>query len=180
MISAGRHTIVPDDIDCNIGLAFGAFCSIASGLKIVSGQHPAVEHPQCVSNFPFFEHGWGDYPPCKLDGEVIVGCDVWIGQDVSILEGVRVGHGATVAAEAVITRDVPPYVVVAGNPAEVKKVRFPPHTVKALLDVGWWNWPDDLIKRELPRLADVSKLLGVSQEDLDRGEELAREQRRGG
>lgn len=161
MIEAGRHTIVPDDVDCHVDLHLGGFCSIASGLVIVSGQHPAVDAPAAISNFPFSEHGWGDYPPSRHSGEVRVGSDVWIGQNVSIMEGVAVGHGATLAAGAMVVRDVPHYSVVAGNPAEIVKYRFEPAQVEALLRLGWWHWSDVAVRAALPHMADIETFLSV-------------------
>jgi len=154
LYTAGRHTILPA-IDTFVPIEFGAFCSIASGLTIVSGQHPAVGHREAVSNFPFAEHGWGEYPPSKHDGRVIVGSDVWIGQGVTIMEGVQVGHGATIGAGSMVVKDVPPYAVVAGNPATVKKIRFGEGTVRALLGLQWWDWPDEKIKENLHDMRSV-------------------------
>lgn len=158
-MEVGRHTFVPEDINCFIDLRIGSFCSIASGLTIVSGQHPAVDAPSAVSNFPFAEHGWGEYPPCRLDGEVAIGSDVWIGQNVTILDGVSVGDGANLAAGAVVTRVVPPYATVAGNPAEVTSHRFDLDTVGKLLAIRWWDWPDDAIREALPLFDDVNRFL---------------------
>jgi acetyltransferase-like isoleucine patch superfamily enzyme len=162
MIIGGRHTIVPDDIDCHIDLEIGYFTSIASGLKIVSGQHPVVDTPEALSNFPFLEHGWGEYPRSRMGGKVVIGSDVWIGQDVSILDGVTVGDGATVAACSVVTRDVEPYSMVAGNPAVLKSRRFTEEERIALVELAWWRWDDVKIKEALPLLAsgNVNGLLG--------------------
>lgn len=155
-ITAGRHTIVPDDINCFVRLKIGSFCSIASGLTIVSGQHPGVGFPDCVSNFPFFEHDWAAwYPPCRHTGQVVVGSDVWIGQGVTIMEGVVVGHGAVLAAGAVVVKDVPPYSVVAGNPAVVKKHRFTEEQIEELCEIEWWEWDDDKIRNWLVTMTDV-------------------------
>ncbi len=161
LISAGRHTIVPDDIDCFVKLEFGAFCSIASGLRVVSGQHPGVAAPSAISHFPFYEHRWGKYPPCHEDGGVVVGSDVWIGQGVTLLDGVQVGHGAVLAAAAVVVKDVPPFTVVAGNPGIVKKARFDSETIERLLAIAWWEWPDDEIEAALPTMADVERFLAI-------------------
>lgn len=158
MIQAGRHTIVPDDIVCNVELEFGAFCSVASGLTIVSGEHPPAP---AVSSFPFFEHGWGEYPESRHDGKVVVGNDVWIGQNVTIIEqhGMYVGHGATIAAGSVVTAPVPPYALVAGNPARAKKYRFLTGQIAELLRIAWWDWSDDEIKANLPHMANIDTFI---------------------
>lgn len=155
-ITAGRHTIVPADVDCHCRLDVGSFCSIASGLAIVSGQHPGVENPACISNFAFYENGWArEYPPCEMEGRVDIGSDVWVGQGVTIMEGVVVGHGAVLAAGSVVVKDVPPYGVVAGNPAEVKKRRFTFSQIERLCEIEWWEWPDEKIERWLKEMTDV-------------------------
>jgi len=154
ILKAGRHTFVPEDIDCNVALEFGDFCSIASGLTIISGQHPPVDNPNCVSTFPFFEHGWDYYPPSRMEGKVVIGNDVWIGQDVSIVADVTVGDGAIIAACSVVTRNVPAYAVVAGNPAVTKKMRFSPKVVYELGRIRWWEWPDEKIKSALLEMSN--------------------------
>lgn len=159
MIEAGRHTIVPDDIVCNVELEFGAFCSIASGLTIVSGEHPPAP---AISSFPFNEHGWsGSYPASRHDGKVVVGNDVWIGQNVTIIEqpGMFIGHGATIAAGAVVTASVPPYALIAGNPARAKKYRFLTGQIERLLELKWWEWPDEKIHDAVPYMANVDEFL---------------------
>lgn len=165
-ITAGRYTLVPDDLVCGVELHLGSFCSIASGVRVVSGQHPPIEYPQVVPTFPFLEHGWGDYPPCKHSGRVIVGNDVWIGEGVTLLDGVRIGHGSIIGAHAVVAKDVPDYAVVVGNPGKVRKLRFDPETIKCLLGIAWWNWSDDKIREELPRLANVMEFAQMHS-DLD-------------
>jgi acetyltransferase-like isoleucine patch superfamily enzyme len=154
-ISAGRHTIVPDDVDCHCDLSIGSFCSIASGLQIVSGQHPAVRHRKAVSNFPFAEHGWGEYPESEMDGNVQIGNDVWIGQRVTILAGVQIADGANIGAGAVVTRNVRPYATVTGNPAREVGRRFRDDKIQALLKIAWWEWPDEKIKEGLPEMAHI-------------------------
>lgn len=163
MINAGHKTFVPDDVVCNIILSLGNYCSIASGLTIVSGQHPPVKHPEVVSTYAFRECGWSEkYPPSEMNGIVWVGSDVWIGEGVSILEGVTVGSGSILAAGSVVSKDVPPYAVVAGNPAEVKKYRFSDPIIERLLDIAWWDWPDERVAAELQHMTNINDFLAVN------------------
>jgi acetyltransferase-like isoleucine patch superfamily enzyme len=143
MITFGTNTYCadPEKIVCYEGveLIFGKFCSIASGLKIVSGQHPIIEHPQLISQYPFKEQfGW-NYPASKMDGKVTVGNDVWIGEDVTIIEGITIGNGAIIGACSVVAADVLPYTTVVGNPAKIIKLRTAPGP-------AWWDWKMDKIK----------------------------------
>jgi acetyltransferase-like isoleucine patch superfamily enzyme len=78
-----------------------------------------------------------------------VGNDVWIGYGAMILGGASVGDGAVVAAGSVVFSDVPPYAVVAGNPAKIMRSRFSPEIVERLLRIQWWSWPDDRIRANL-------------------------------
>src|ERR1043165_8744110 len=112
-ISWGRYTVVPTDLKNHVPVYFGQFCSIASGLKVVSGDHPPVSEPNVVSTFPFNEWNWGDshYPPSTEKGGVAIGNDVWIGEDVTILDGKTIGDGAIVGAGSVVTRSVEAYQV---------------------------------------------------------------------
>lgn len=141
MITFGEHTHpVEVNVFKDVKLTFGKFCSIASGLKVVSGQHPIVEHPELISQYPFNEEfGW-DYPASKMDGFVTVENDVWIGEDVTIIEGVTIGNGAIVGAGSVVAKDVPAYSTVVGNPAQVVKTRPTP-------GFAWWDWSLPEIKK---------------------------------
>lgn len=157
-ITAGEGTIVPNDISCHCNLRFEKYCSIASGLRIVSGQHPAVAYPDCISNFPFKEHGWAEwYPPSRHGGLVDIGSDVWIGEAVTIMDGVVVGHGAVLAAGAMVVKDVPRYCVVAGNPAKVVKQRFTDEQCDRLCEIAWWDWPRERIEAWLPSMTNVEE-----------------------
>jgi virginiamycin A acetyltransferase len=84
-----------------------------------------------------------------VKGPIEVGDDVWLGQDAVVLSGVRIGHGAIVGTKAVVTKDVPPYAIVAGNPARVVKMRFDNQTVARLLELAWWDWSHERIQRAL-------------------------------
>jgi acetyltransferase-like isoleucine patch superfamily enzyme len=132
----------------------GHYCSIADGVEIFLGGY---HRPDWISTYPFpaFE-GWStgprDYHECVGRGDVVIGSDVWLGSRCCVLAGVRIGDGAVVGAQAVVTKDVPPYAIVAGNPAQVVKYRFPDDVVRELLEIAWWNWSEAKIRANLPRL----------------------------
>jgi acetyltransferase-like isoleucine patch superfamily enzyme len=157
----GRHSTLPEDARGyeDLLLEVGNFTSIASGLTVVSGQHPPIANPECVSTFPFYEHGWGDYPQSGGPHRVTIGHDVWIGEGVTLLDGIAIGHGAIVGAHAVVAKDVQPYAVVVGNPARVIRWRFSEEVVEQLLAVQWWSWDDGRICERLPLLSDIKRLL---------------------
>jgi virginiamycin A acetyltransferase len=135
-------------------LVIGRFCAIAEGARfIMNGANHMLSG---FSTYPFniFGHGWEEGFDMQslqreLRGDTVIGNDVWIGMDAVIMPGVSVGDGVIVAAKAVVTRDVPPYAVVAGNPAKVMKMRFDARTVRRLIEIAWWNWPVDKITRNL-------------------------------
>lgn len=86
--------------------------------------------------------------PLDFD-KVIIGNDVWIGMNVCILPGVKIGDGAVIGAGSVVTKDVPDYAIVAGNPARIIKFRFCENTVKILKQSKWWNWDRSIIEENI-------------------------------
>lgn len=146
-------------------LVIGRYCAIAEGAKFVmNGANHAMSG---FSTFPFniFGDGWEEgFDPAtwaqEVRGDTIVGNDVWIGMEALVMPGVTIGHGAIVATRAVVSRDVPPYAIVAGNPARVVNSRFDSATIDRLLAVAWWDWPVDKVTRNLDavRGADISRL----------------------
>ena len=146
-------------------LVIGRFCALATSVSfIMNGANHVMTG---LSTYPFniFRRGWeegfdpSDYT-AGIRGDTIVGNDVWIGTEATIMPGVTIGDGAIVAAKAVISRDVPAYAVVAGNPARQVKTRFDAETVERLLAVAWWDWPVDKIGRNLNAIrgSDIQKL----------------------
>ena len=131
-------------------LKIGAFCSIASGVKIFLGGEHRVDW---VTTYPFnylWESGRHIAGHPKTKGDVIVGNDVWIGSEAVILSGVRIGDGAVVGTRAVVTNDMEPYAIYAGNPARLVKKRFDEKTIQQLLELEWWNFKDEEIEQILP------------------------------
>lgn len=136
-------------------LTIGRYCSIADKVEILLGGDHRLDW---VSTYPFaaMRGLWpkaeapADYHASR--GDVAIGHDVWLGSGCMILSGVTVGHGAVVAARAVVTRNVPPYAVVAGNPARIVRHRFEPAQVERLLACAWWDLPHAEVARLVPLL----------------------------
>jgi acetyltransferase-like isoleucine patch superfamily enzyme len=84
------------------------------------------------------------HPSCK--GDIIIENDVWIGANSTIMSGIKIGNGAIVAAGSTVTKDVPPYAIVAGNPAKVVKYRFIEEQIEKLLSISWWDWDEQKIR----------------------------------
>ncbi|HPD93608.1 MAG: CatB-related O-acetyltransferase [Rhodobacter sp.] len=143
-------------------LRIGRFAQIAHGVRFITS---SANHPLGgLSAYPFRIYDMATTGPYLAEaathGDTVVGPDVWLGFEARVLPGVTIGAGAIVAACAVVTRDVPPYAVVAGNPARVVKHRFPPGDIARLLRLAWWDWPVARILAALPAIegADLAAL----------------------
>ena len=144
-------------------LIIGKFCMIASDVKFI--MNGANHLTDAITTYPFaiFGNGWekameGRTYPQK--GDLIIGNDVWIGYNATIMAGVTIGDGAIIATNATVVKDVPPYSIVGGNPAQVIKYRFDESTREKLLQLKWWDWPIDKIT------ANVHKLTGLELDEL--------------
>jgi len=164
MITIGRHTYgIPKTMFVgDADLSIGAFCSIAEGATFcLGGEH----RTDCISSFPFpWRWGVGEKHN-RTRGGIIVGNDVWIGAGALVMSGVTIGDGAVIGARSVVTKDVPPYSVVVGNPAKVTRSRFSKNDVEILLRIKWWDWSDEKIKENIGLImgADVAALLKVGE-----------------
>ena len=141
-------------------LIIGKFCSIAKGIEFV--MNGANHMLDCYSAYPFevideFKGLSRPFGSRANRGDTIVGNDVWFGQNVTVLPGVHIGDGAIIGANSVVSRDVPPYSVVAGNPAVVRKYRFDDETIELLLELKWWDKDIEEIKRLIPLLSSPEK-----------------------
>jgi len=140
------------DWDEGSTLRIGSYCSIADNVQIFLGGHHRADW---VSTYPF-----PAYLPEASDireyggtrGDVVIGSDVWICANSTILSGVNIGHGAVIANGAVVSRDVEPYAIVAGNPAARIRWRFDEHIRNELLNTAWWEWPEEEIRRTVSLL----------------------------
>lgn len=126
-------------------IQIGNFCSIARGTAIQEYNHDAEATTTYFIKFRLFGQPYGSDVVSK--GPILIGNDVWIGTGATILTGVQIGHGAIVAANAVVTQDVPPFAIVGGTPAKVIRYRFESEVIDWLLELAWWNWPPEKIKK---------------------------------
>ena len=132
--------------------SIGAFCNISADNVTVAGNHPIsmvstntftyskkigfVEHDKSISHI-------------ANTRKINIGNDVWIGANVILLPGITIGHGAVIAAGAVVSKDVPPYAIVGGVPAKLIKYRFESSIIDSLIKSQWWGWDDEKIKRHI-------------------------------
>ncbi len=125
-------------------LSIGRYCSIAQCEIFLGGNHPT----HWLSQFPVRgRYGLpGNAEESLSKGDVVIGNDVWIGFGSTIMTGVTIGDGAVIAARAVVTKDVPPYAVVAGNPAALKRFRFDEATIRHLQSLRWWDWSPERVR----------------------------------
>lgn len=135
-------------------LLIGKFCSIACGVKFLFNSANHTMDSLSTYPFPLFFEEWelekkDVAKSWDNKGDIIIGNDVWIGYEAVILAGVTIGNGAIIGARAVVTKDVPPYTIVGGVPAKPIKKHFDNKTISELLDIQWWNWPDETIAQNI-------------------------------
>ena len=137
-------------------LVIGKFCMIASGVRfIMNGSNHKMDG---ITAYPFqiFGGHWARVSPAPeqlpYKGDTVIGNDVWIGTNVTIMPGIHIGHGAIIAANTTVTRNVAPYTVVGGNPGKEIRKRFTPERIEQLLEMEWWNWDIAKITERLEEL----------------------------
>jgi virginiamycin A acetyltransferase len=144
-------------------LIIGKFCMIASDVKFI--MNGANHLTKALTTYPFaiFGQGWenameGKHYPKK--GDILIGNDVWIGYNATIMAGVTIGNGAIVATNATVIKDVEPYTIVGGNPATLIKKRFSDDVIEKLLKLKWWDWSIEKITENIQNLTgiDINKL----------------------
>ena len=153
-LEVGEHTYGSIRIhDPGYGkLVIGDYCSIGSSCRFIIGNH----RTDLISTYPFSTLS-SYFSDNKVDikdhnsknGGIIIGNDVWIGNSAQIMSGVCVGDGAIIAANAIVTKNVPPYAIVGGNPAKIIRYRFPEDVREKLIKIAWWNWPEEIVAERL-------------------------------
>lgn len=134
-------------------LIIGKFCQIATGARFI--MNAANHDMDGISTYPFkiFGKSWTSAHMNRIyKGNIMIGNDVWIGNSALFLQGIKVGDGAIIGAASVVTKDVAPYTIVAGNPAREIRKRFEQEIVDYLLELQWWNWSIEKITAHLEAL----------------------------
>lgn len=144
----------------------GKFCSIASHVRINPGNHPMHRVTQHHFTYRRAMYGFGTeddhaFFDWRRAHRCTIGHDVWIGHAAIIMPGVSVGTGAVVGSGAVVTKDVAPYTIVVGVPAVIKRLRFTPHIVEALLQIAWWDWDHATLRERFDDLLDVERFVAM-------------------
>tara|TARA_R110001583_G_scaffold195129_2_gene369584 strand:+ start:343 stop:975 length:633 start_codon:yes stop_codon:yes gene_type:complete len=143
----------------NASLIIGNYCSIANDVNFIvdEGFHTISE----ITNFPLAKNLFkdensinglskGDFFNKHIQKEgIVIGNDVWIGMGAYIMPGITIGNGVTIAANAVVTKDISDYTVVAGSPAKVIKTKFDSETIIKLNKIAWWHWEESIIKERI-------------------------------
>ncbi len=146
-------------------LISGKFCALARGVKFI--MNGANHKLNGFSTYPFqiFGNSWEKVTPhpgeLPYKGNTVIGNDVWIGYEVTIMPGVQVGDGAIIAAKSVVVNNVAPYTIYGGNPAKCIRQRFDDEVIRLLLGVAWWNWDIEKITRNLEKIVatDIEALI---------------------
>ncbi len=142
-------------------LIIGKYCAIAAEATFIMNGGNHLTGGLSTYPFPIFGGDWaaGREPAWPHRGDTRVGNDVWIGYRATIMPGVTIGDGAIIASTATVTRDVPPYTVVGGNPAQPIRTRFDDATVQRLLAIAWWDWPRATLEERFAELNDLDRFL---------------------
>lgn len=162
-MNVGEYTYGAENIkifkwDNSTSLKIGKFCSIADNCKIYLGGNHRLDW---FTTYPF-GHIYNQVFPCNVighpasKGDVIIGNDVWIAANVTIMSGVKIGDGAVIANNSHIIKNVEPYSVYGGNPAKLIKYRFDQDTINFLLELKWWDKSNEEIKKIIPVLCSSS------------------------
>lgn len=156
-------------LHCYIHADIGRYVSIADNVQTIIGTHPTSKivstHPAFYSVDPLNAFVYVDnqkYEERKFAKDtypVVIGNDVWIGYGASIMQGVTIGDGAIIGAHALVTKDVPPYAIVAGMPAKIIRYRFPQNQIDFLMKFKWWNKDEKWIKENHELFLDIEKFM---------------------
>lgn len=165
LIQIGKGTYGPIDVlisNSESSLIIGNYCSIAANVKfLLSGEHCLNN----ISTFPFKTYYMRGGLEALSKGNIVVDDDVWIGYGATILSGIHIGQGAVIAAGSIVTKDVPPYAIVGGNPAKIIKYRFSNEIIQELLKIDYSKLNESMIKENIDKL--YTNLSEVSNDEIN-------------
>ncbi|MDB5618516.1 chloramphenicol acetyltransferase [Tardiphaga sp.] len=153
-VTMGDYSYVVNDAQITY-TTIGKFCSIAAMTRINPGNHPM--HRATQAHFTYRASAYfpgeaddAEFFDWRREHHVTIGHDVWIGHGAIVLPGRNIGTGVVIAAGAIVTKDVPPYTIVAGNPARIIRPRFPEEIAAGLTELAWWDWDHETLRLALP------------------------------
>lgn len=167
-VSIGKYSRVDEKTRVN-NTTIGNFSIVSPNCYINFGRHPLN---YLTPHSMFYGGGgwkwrpeWGKPLPKEYDQmpQVVIGNDVWIGMFVKVMSGVKIGDGAIIGTNSLVTKDVPPYAIVAGSPAKVIRYRFTPEIIVRLLEIKWWDLPDEEITKHI----DLFHKPDITMDDLN-------------
>src|SRR5882757_6854245 len=169
LIEAGEYSYYDDPVDATAfetrnvlyhygpeKLIIGRFCALGEGVRfIMNGANHRMDGPSTFP-FPIMGGSWAEHfgliAGLPGRGDTVVGNDVWLGYQVLVMPGVRIGHGAIVASGALVVDDVPDYGIVGGNPAKRIRRRYDDRDIARLLAISWWDWPAEYVTEHIPTI----------------------------
>lgn len=156
-MTLGTHSYIGStgsNITANVTI--GNYTSIATHVQM----HNLLQHSCIAARKIVSTHQMSGYPPIHIDDEPIkIGNDVWIGTGVILLGPITIADGAIIGAFSVVAKDIPPYAVVVGNPAIIKRYRFTPVQIEKLLQIQWWNWLPEKVEENRSDFLDIESFL---------------------
>jgi phosphonate metabolism protein (transferase hexapeptide repeat family) len=161
--SFGDYSYTAGDVDM-IYTEVGKFCSIASDVRVNPGNHPmhrVTQHHMTYRRraFGFADSDDAEFFEWRRSHKCVIGHDVWIGHGVTIMPGVSIGTGAVIGSGAVVTKNVEPYQIVVGVPAQPKRKRFSDDVIAQLLHIAWWDWDRAALAARFDELNDVDAFI---------------------
>lgn len=163
-MTIGQHSdVAGTGSNITAKVTIGSYTSVGPHVQMHTlWQHPCVKDRKLVSTDTL-----DGYPPTYGEETITIGSDVWIGQNAVLLGDLTIGDGAIIGAFAVVAKDVPPYAVVVGNPAQIKRYRFTEEQIAKLLKIKWWELKHDIIRELTPYMMDVDKLIEYYENNPD-------------
>jgi chloramphenicol O-acetyltransferase type B len=165
LVRSGRLTIGPHTTSYSVPrikafshdnskLVIGDYCSLsADSIVLIGGKHATDALTTYPHRILWNMEGAGEDGFPMPTGDGFIGSDVWLCDGAIVMPGLRIGHGAIVGAGAIVTKDVPDFAIVGGNPARVISYRFPEEQRQALLEIAWWDWSEDEVRKAVPLIA---------------------------